>query len=363
MPSSACSSSSPSRRTSSFGAASASCAVRRPCPGWPPRHRECRKVPRQRVLDQWELLLAATLVVVIALNLVLSPFYLGVDNIVNLFELSIEKVIVVVVMTFVIINGEIDLSVASVMGFAAAVIAVLNLAGVPLVLAITVALAAGAAFGLLQGWFVARLGLPSLAVTNAGLIGIRGVASILIEDRSVGGFPDWFSNLGQEPILGPLPLSVILFAVGIIVAGIVLHRTAFGRSVFIICNNAAVAQFSGIDVARTKLIIFTASGLVAALAGIFLAARVGSVRGSLAQGFELDIVTMVLLGGVSIFGGRGRMVGVALSILIVLNLRNGLGLANVGANLQTGIIVALLILSVLIPNLVSTVQLRRRSAA
>jgi rhamnose transport system permease protein len=307
--------------------------------------------------------LAVTLVVVLALNLILSPFYLSVGNIANLFELSIEKVMVVVVMTFVIISGEIDLSVASMMGFGAAVIAVLNAAGMPLGLAIAIALAAGAAFGLLQGWFVARLGLPSLAVTIAGLIGIRGGASILIEDRSVGGFPEWFTNLGQDPILGPLPLSVVLFAVGIVVAGIVLHRTAFGRSVFVIGNNAAVAQFSGIDVARTKLVIFAMSGLVAALAGIFLAARVGSVRGSLAQGFELDIVTMVLLGGVSIFGGRGRLVGVALSILIVLNLRNGLGLANVGSNLQTGIIGALLILSVLIPNLVSTFQQRRRSAA
>lgn len=320
-------------------------------------------MPRQRLLGQWELVLAITLVVVIAVNLVLSPFYLGVDNIVNLFELSIEKIIVVVAMTFVIVNGEIDLSVASAMGFAAALIAVLNLAGVPMILAIAVALAAGAALGLLQGWFVARLGLPSLAVTIAGLIGIRGGASILIEDRSIGGFPEWFTTLGQEPILGPLPLSLILFAAGIAVAGVVLHRTVFGRSVFVIGNNAAVAQFSGIDVARVKLVIFTMSGLVAALAGILLAARVGSVRGSLAQGFELDIVTMVLLGGVSIFGGTGRVIGVALSILIVLNLRNGLGLANVGANLQTGIIGALLIMSVLIPNLVNALRQRRLSAA
>jgi rhamnose transport system permease protein len=320
-------------------------------------------VPRQRLLDQWELFLAVTLVVIIAVNLVLSPFYLGVDNIVNLFELSIEKVIVVVMMTFVIISGEIDLSVASVMGFAAALIAVLNMAGVPLVAAIVIALAAGAAFGLIQGWFVARLGLPSLAVTIAGLIGIRGGASILIEDRSIGGFPEWFTNLGQEPIIGPIPFSVILFVAYIVLAGIVLHRTAFGRSVFVIGNNAAVAQFSGIDVARVKLVIFALSGLGAALAGILLAARVGSVRGSLAQGFELDIVTMVLLGGVSIFGGKGRMVGVALSILVVLNLRNGLGLANIGANLQTGIIGVLLILSVLVPNLVNTFQQRRRSVA
>ena len=315
------------------------------------------------LVGRWELLLAAILVGVVITNVLLSPFYLGVDNFVNLFELSIEKIIVVVVMTFVIINAEIDLSVASVMGFAAVLIAVLNQAGVPLIGAIAIALLAGGAFGLLQGWFVAHLGLPSLAVTIAGLIGIRGAAFVLIEDRSIGGFPDWFTTLGQEPLIGPLPFSVILFFVGIVVAGIVLHRTAVGRTIFVIGNRAEVARYSGIDVARTKLFLFMASGIVAALAGVLLAARLGSVRGSLATGFELEIVTMVLLGGVSIYGGSGKMVGVALSILIVLSLRNGLGLANIGANVQVGVIGVLLILSVLVPNLIEGFQVRRRMAA
>ena len=132
-------------------------------------------------------------------------------------------------------------------------------------------------------------------------------------------------------------------------AGVLLHRTAFGRGVFVIGNNAEVARFSGLDVRRTKLLLLTASGFVAGVAGIFYAARLGSVRGDLALGFELDIITMVLLGGVSIFGGSGTIVGVGLSILIVLNLRNGLGLANVEANTQTGIIGAILHRSVLLP--------------
>ncbi len=315
------------------------------------------------LVGRWELLLFAILVAVVATNLILSPFYLGVDNLVNLFELSIEKIIVVVVMTFVIINAEIDLSVASVMGFAAVLVAVLNQVGVPLGFAIGIALLAGGAFGLVQGWFVAYLGLPSLAVTIAGLIGIRGAAFVLIEDRSIGGFPDWFTTLGQEPVIGPLPFSVILFFVGIVIAGVVLHRTATGRKTYVIGNNADVARYSGINVARFKLRLFIASGVAAALAGTLLAARLGSVRGSLATGFELEIVTIVLLGGVSIFGGSGKMVGVALSILIVLSLRNGLGLANIGANVQVGVIGILLILSVLVPNLIDAFQVRRRAAA
>ena len=304
---------------------------------------------------RWELLLTAILVAVVLVNISLSPFYLGTINFSNMFQLSIEKVIVVVIMAFVIVNGEIDLSVASVMAFAACVLAALHENGFPFELAVPVALLSGAAAGFVQGLFVAKLGLPSLVVTLAGLIGFRGAARVLVEDRSIGGFPEWFDRIGQEPLVGRLYFASLLFAVGIVVAGIVLHRTAFGRSVYVIGNSAEVARYSGLAVARTKLILLTTSGFVAGLAGVLFAARLGSVRGDLALGFELDIITMVLLGGVSIFGGSGTIVGVALAVLIVLNLRNGLGLANVEATTQTGIIGALLIASVLVPNLVGRV--------
>ena len=304
---------------------------------------------------RWELLLTAILIAVVLVNISLSPFYLGTINFSNMFQLSIEKVIVVVIMAFVIVNGEIDLSVASVMAFAACVLAALHENGFPFELAVPVALLSGAAAGFVQGLFVAKLGLPSLVVTLAGLIGFRGAARVLVADRSIGGFPEWFDRIGQEPLVGRLYFASLLFAVGIVVAGIVLHRTAFGRSVYVIGNSAEVARYSGLAVARTKLILLTTSGFVAGLAGVLFAARLGSVRGDLALGFELDIITMVLLGGVSIFGGSGTIVGVALAVLIVLNLRNGLGLANVEANTQTGIIGALLIASVLVPNLVGRV--------
>ncbi|MGH2489115.1 MAG: ABC transporter permease [Candidatus Limnocylindria bacterium] len=316
-----------------------------------------------RLLHRGEYLLLGILGIVALVNSLLSPFYLGVDNIINLFELSVEKIIVVVAMTFVIISGEIDLSVASVMVLGAAVLAVLSAAGLPFELAIAGALLAGVGAGLFQGFFVAILGMPSLVVTLAGLVGFRGLARILVEDRSVGDFPAWFEQLGQEPLVGPVPFSVIFFVVLIVVAGVILQRTAFGRSVYVIGNNANVARYSGINVSRVKLTVFAASGLAAALGGVLFAARVGTVQGNLAEGFELDIITMVLLGGVSIFGGSGRMVGVALAVLIVLNLRNGLGLANVGGAFQAGTIGALLILSVLVPNLTERFLARRRGSA
>jgi rhamnose transport system permease protein len=305
---------------------------------------------------RWELFLAAVLVAVFFVNISLSEFYLSERNFVNMFQLSIEKLIVVVVMTFVIINGEIDLSVASVMAFAACVLAALHEAGgVPFELAALIALAAATAAGAIQGAFVAYMGLPSLVVTLAGLIGWRGAGRILVEDRSIGDFPEWFENLGQEPVFGRVTFAIVFFAVFIVVAGIVLHKTAFGRAVFVIGNSASVARYSGLNVARDKMALLTASGFFAGLAGVLFAARLGSIRGDLAVGFELDIITIVLLGGVSIFGGSGTMVGVALSILVVLNIRNGLGLGNIDQNTQTGAIGVLLILAVLIPNFLARV--------
>ena len=307
------------------------------------------------------------LAITIVINVLLSPFYFGVDNFINLFWLSNEKIIVVVIMTFVIISGEIDLSVASVMGFSAAVMATVHQTGsFPLVVAILAGLGAGAIAGLLQGWVITRFALPSLVVTLAGLIGFRGAARVILEDESVGDFPAWFDAMGQQTLLGPLPVALMTFFVGLALAWITLERGAFGRKVYVIGNNADVARFSGVAVDSVKLRLFVTSGLVAGLAGILFAARLGSVRGSLAEFFELDIITMVLLGGVSIFGGSGTMFGVALAVFTVLNIRNGLGLANVDGIIQTGVIGVLLIASVLLPNLVrrlGQVSARRRATA
>jgi rhamnose transport system permease protein len=319
---------------------------------------------RDRALRfRWELFLAVVLAAVFCVNVSLSEFYLGEQNFVNMFQLSIEKLLVVVVMTFVIVNGEIDLSVASVMAFSACVLAALHESGFSFELAVVIALLAATLAGALQGAFVAFMGLPSLVVTLAGLIGWRGAGRILVEDRSIGDFPEWFETLGQEPVIGRVSFAVVFFVVELILAGIILHRTAFGRSVFVIGNNANVARYSGVNVARDKMLLLTASGFFAGLAGVLFAARLGSVRGDLATGFELDIITMVLLGGVSIFGGSGTIVGVALAILIVLNIRNGLGLANIDQNTQTGVIGGLLILSVLVPNLVARVAGSWRAAS
>ena len=296
---------------------------------------------RTWLLDRsWTLLLTAILVGSIIYNVDGSDNYLTVDNLVNLFELSIEKIIVVVAINFVIIAGEIDLSVAWLQ----------DSGDVPFAVAVLVALIASAAVGYTQGWLITRLGLPSLVVTLAGLITWRGVARILVEDRSYGDFPEWFDRLGQEELLGPLPFSIAFFVVVLVTAAFVLHRSEFGRYVYVIGDNSEVARFAGVNATRVRTALFVASSLTAGLAGVLFAARLGSIRGDLAVGFELEIITIVLLGGVSIFGGSGGLGWVALAVLIVLNVRNGLGLNDVDGSTQSGVIGGILILSVLLQN-------------
>ena len=309
-----------------------------------------------RKLLSWEALLLFILILVVLINVNLSPFYLGLNNQINLFQLSIEKIIVALAMTLIIINAEIDLSVASVMGLAACTLAYLHAHEQPFALSLVVSLLIGAVAGAFNGFWVAYAGLPSLVVTLAGLIGYRGLALVLLEDESIGGFPEWFNQLGQQGLMGSVPFSLLLFVLGVVVVWVVLQRSENGRYIYVIGNSADVARYSGVNVKRVKMALFVASGLVSALAGILLAARLGAVRGSTAQGFELDIITMVLLGGVSIFGGSGTLTGVVLAILIILNLRNGLSLVNISGNTQTGIIGLLLILSVLIPNWLAGAQ-------
>ncbi len=199
-------------------------------------------------LRSWEGLLLVILIGVVLINIAESPNYLRLSNQINLFQLSIEKIIVALAMTLIIINSEIDLSVASIMGLAACILAALHEQGVSVPVGILVALLAGALCGAFNGFWIARVGLPSLAVTLAGLIGYRGVARILLEDRSIGDFPTWFNMLGQKPIIGPLPLAMIIFFVLLIIAIVVLQYSGFGRYIYVIGNNREVARYSGVKV-------------------------------------------------------------------------------------------------------------------
>jgi len=315
-------------------------------------------------LKSWEGLLLALLIGVVIFNSSATPHYLLLQNQINLFQLNIEKIIIVPIMAFLIINAEIDLSVASIMALAGCVVGYLFNKEVPFGLCITAGLLTGVLVGAFNGFMVSYAKMTSLVVTLSGLIGYRGLAHVLLENRSVGNFPEWFDRLGQKPLVGPFPFALIVFFVILIIALIVLQRSGVGRYIFVIGNNSEVARHSGVNVRRVKMTLFILSGFISAFAGLLLTARLGSIRGDLAIGTELEVITMVLLGGVSIFGGTGSLYGVFLSILIILNLRNGMGLLNIPGEDQTGVIGALLILSVLVPNIgrgVSEAWNRRRA--
>lgn len=307
-------------------------------------------------LRGWEGILLVLLIVIVIFNSSMTPHYLQVQNQINLFQLHIEKIIIALIMTFIIINAEIDISVASVMALAGCVMGFLFEKGLPFELCVLAGLLTGVLTGAFNGFMVAYARMTSLIVTLSGLIGYRGLAHVLLENRSVGNFPEWFDRLGQRPLIGPFPFALIAFFILLIIALIILQWSGAGRYVFVIGNNSEVARYSGVNVRRVKMTLFIISGLISAFAGLLLAARLGSIRGDTAIGTELEVITMVLLGGVSIFGGTGSLYGVLLSILIVLNLRNGMGLLNVPGENQTGVIGALLILSVLGPNIIQGIQ-------
>ena len=307
-------------------------------------------------LKSWEGFLAIILLVVVIVNSLLSESFLSIENQINLFVLSIEKVIIALIMAKIIINAEIDLSVASMMGLSACALGWFVESGMPMTMALIASITIGAVGGAFNGFWITVVKLPSLVVTLAMLIGFRGLARVLIGDRSIKMFPQWFEDLGQQPLFLNIPFSVMIFMALLICVVISLEYTGFGRHIYTIGINQNVALYSGINVARVKMLLFIFSGIISAIAGILYAARLGTVRGDMGLGFELDIITIVLLGGVSIFGGSGSIYGVILSILIVLYLRNGMSLSNITGHLQTGVIGVLLILSVLIPNVLENMK-------
>lgn len=307
--------------------------------------------PARARFVRWETLLVVALFGLIAVGTSLSPFFLTAGNFANLVAALMEVAIMALPMTLIIIAAEIDLSVESMAGLASAVLGFLWAAGVPLEVAIPIVLVVGALGGLLNGLLIATAGLPSLVVTLGTLALFRGLALIVLGPRGVSDFPTAFTEFGFGHVPGtPIPWPFVVFAALAAVLGVVLHRTWIGRQVYAVGRNQGAARFSGVRVARLKIGLFVLSGLIAALAGIILTARLSSARADAAQGMTLTVVTVVLLGGVNIFGGRGSIPGVALAVLAVAVMQNALRLASVTVEVQSIALGLLLILSVVIPN-------------
>ncbi len=308
-------------------------------------------------LSAWEILLLVLLIAVLVNGSNQSPYFLDASNFSLMFSDFSEKSIMVLSMMLIIIVGEIDLSVASVLGISSAILGALFAAGWPLWLAMLVVLLAGGLAGLFNGLLVTRVGLPSLVVTLGTLALFRGGAYIVLGERGVSNYPDAFTQFGYSTIPGTLvPWTFLIFALLAIIVAVVLHGSWVGRQLFAIGNNKEAALFAGIPVARIKLVLFVVSGLVSALAGIIFTARFSTSRADNATGYELDVITVVLLGGVNIFGGRGSLLGVLLALFTVAALRDSFALANYPDQVQSIIVGILLIFSTIGPNLIQRLQ-------
>jgi rhamnose transport system permease protein len=260
-------------------------------------------------------------------------------------------------MTLVIITGEIDLSVASVVGLSSVLVGQLHQNGMSIPMAGLVALLVGVLCGLLNGFLVAYVGLPSLAVTIGTLALYRGIAVGLLGTKAVTDFPLKWTHLAQSGWSnGRLPYIVAPIVVLAVVFAVVLHFTSFGRGIFDIGLNDEAAHFSGVSVARTKVVVFMLTGVVSALAGIYYTLRYGSARGDNATGLELQVIAAVLLGGVSIFGGRGALHGVLGGVLLIGVMSSALRLENVTVNVINIIIGLLLVLSVMSTSFLAAVS-------
>ena len=307
--------------------------------------------PLNRALKSWEALLLAVAVAIFIANALASPYFLDPWNLSDATFNFTEKAMIAFAMAMLIIAGDIDLSVAAIIALASTVMGLAASAGVGTGGLVALGLGTGLLCGAFNGLLVAGLGLPSIVVTIGTMSLFRGISYIVLGDGAFTGYPSSFAWFGQGYVVWVIKVELVIFALVALAFGILLHRTNFGRMVYAIGNNAVAARFSGIRVERVKFTLFLLTGLMSGIAAICLTSRLGSTRPSIAAGFELEVVTIVVLGGVSILGGSGSIPGVVIAALVMGLVTFGLGLLNVPGIVMSIIIGALLIAVIALPRL------------
>lgn len=302
-------------------------------------------------LLRWEVILCALLVLVFVANAMATPWFLDIYNLADATYNFSEKAIIALPMALLILTREIDLSVGAMVALSALAVGVMAGQGAGPAVLVATGLGTGLLCGMFNGLLVTRIGVPSIVITIGTMSLFRGIAQVSLGDQALTSFPPGFTALGQSYLVKwpPLPLSFALFLVLAVIFTVFLHRTAAGRRLFAIGANPTAALFSGIDVARTRFWLFALSGLLSGLAGALLAARFGVVRPNAALGWELDVITMVIFGGVAIAGGAGSIPGVVLSAFVLGFATFGLALLNVPGIVITVLLGLLLIISIATP--------------
>jgi len=308
--------------------------------------------------NTWERVLLALLVLLLVVFGVTQPGFLSADALADsTFNFS-EKGILALALALLIITGEIDLSIAATLALCSLAMGFSMQAGAgPLGITLA-AFATGAIAGGLNGWLVTRYKLPSIVVTIGTLSLYRGLALVALGDKAISGYPEAFSTLGNAyvgELIGVrwlvLPIEFAILLLCAVAVGVVLHRTVLGRRLYAVGANPVAARFSGIAADRYRMGLFVFAGLMAALAAIMLTGRIGSTRPNIAMGWELDAITMVILGGVAIEGGRGSIVGTMLAVLLLGLFTFAMGMANVTGIVMSMVIGALLIVSMVLPRM------------
>ncbi len=311
--------------------------------------------------SRWELIL----ILMVAFGAIwatsLSPYYLESSQLLNSSRNFVFTGIMGLGLMTVIICGEMDLSLPSILAVCTVLLAKFSAAGLPLPLALTGIFVVAACLGVLNGFLVARLRLPALAVTLGTMGAYRGLAFIIGSEVGYTGFDDNYKRLGAS-LIGDteIPLMLPVFFVIVIAFAVLLHFTTFGRRVYAIGNNASAVAYSGISVVRTKILAYVIAALTAAMGAWIFIGQYGSARGDNANGVILAVITSVVLGGVDINGGKGSVGGVLVSVLFLWTLRNGMGLANIAGPIQQLIIGSLLIAAVIISNFSAGLQRAER---
>ena len=317
--------------------------------------------PFRSALFSWQSLLFLVAVAIFILNCFATPYFLSPWSLSDATFNFTEKALIALAMALVIISGEIDLSVAAIIAFSSTMIGLALQFGVGTPGLVAVGILTGLICGAFNGVLVTGLGLPSIVVTIGTMSFFRGLSFIVLGDQAYKGYPSSFAFFGQGYVWWVISFEFVLFLIMAVLFYILLHRTNFGRWVFVIGNNPVAAEFSGVRVRRIKLILFCLTGIMSGIAAVLLTSRLGSTRPSIAQGWELEVITMVVLGGVSILGGAGSIIGVVLAAFIMGLVTFGLGLLNVPGIVMSIVIGGLLIAVIALPILAKRLQQRKHS--
>jgi rhamnose transport system permease protein len=314
-----------------------------------------------RLFASWEMLLLGVAIAIFIANSFASPYFLNAWNLSDATFNFTEKALIAFAMTLLIISGEIDLSVAAIIALASTAMGAAAQMGIGTPGLVLIGIGTGLVCGAINGGLVAGLKLPSIVVTIGPMSLFRGISYIVLGDKASGGYPESFAYFGQGYVVWVFSFEFVLFIAFALIFGILLHATTFGRRIYAIGNNEFASRFSGIPVERMKFTLFILTGLMSGIAAVCLTSRLGSTRPSIAQGWELEIITMVVLGGVSILGGAGSIIGVVIAAFVMGLVTFGLGLLNVPGIVMSIFIGLLLIITISLPILGRKFKARQKS--